>query len=300
VTDWLTRNAFPGWLAATLWLIAAFFGFQILAALVAIGILMADGSFADVATDLSRLIQYPSALFAGNSTGQILVMALGSWWVARLATGKENRVAFFRLAPVPGFAKTAAYAVLLTIAVQPLIQVLGWINLQLPLPTTWIELDRAQMAMIEQLLKGDMWLIFLLFHVAVVPGICEEVMFRGFILRAFERDMAPWAAIVLTGILFGLYHLRMTQVLPLIVLGILITWLAWRTGSLPVVILVHFLNNGIAVIAARVFPDVVFDPAFSETLPPLWLIALSAIAVPVIILYLNRHLHDATPRSEPA
>lgn len=300
MTDWLTRNAFPGWLAATLWLVAAFLGFQILAALVAIGILMADGRFADVATDLSRLVQYPGALFAGNSAGQILVMALGSWWVARLATTKENRMGFFRLRPVPGIGKTAAYAVLLTIAVQPLIQFLGWVNLQLPLPQSWIELDRSQMAMIEQLLKGDMWLILLLFHVAVVPGICEEVMFRGFILRAFERDMAPWAAIALTGILFGLYHLRMTQVLPLVVLGILITWLAWRTGSLQVVILVHFLNNGIAVIAARVFPDIVFDPAFSETLPPLWLIGLSAIAVPVILLYLNRHLHAAAPRPEPA
>lgn len=300
MTDWLTRNAFPGWLAAILWLIAAFLGFQVLAAMVAIGILMADGRFADVATDLSRLIQYPGALFAGNSTGQILVMALGSWWVARLATDTNNRVSFFRLAPVPGFGKTALYAVLLTIAVQPLIQLLGWVNLQLPLPAAWIELDRAQMAMIERLLKGDVWLILLLFHVAVVPGVCEEVMFRGFILRAFERDMAPWAAIVLTGTLFGLYHLRMTQVLPLVVLGILITWLAWRTGSLPVVILVHFLNNGISVIAARLFPDVVFDPAFSETLPPSWLIALSAIAVPVILLYLNRHLHDAAPRSEPA
>jgi membrane protease YdiL (CAAX protease family) len=300
VSDWLARNGFPGWLAAFLWLVAAFIGFQLLAAVVAIGILMADGSFADVVADLGNLTKYPGALFAGNSTGQILVMGLGSWWVARLATSKESRLAFLRLAPVPGFGKTALYAVLLTIAVQPLIQFLGWVNLQLPLPQAWIDLDKSQMAMIEQLLKGDMWLVILLFHVAVVPGICEEVMFRGFILRAFERDMAPWLAIALTGTLFGLYHLRMTQALPLILLGILITWLVWRTGSLQVVILVHFLNNGIGVLAARYFPEVVFDPAFSETLPPVWMLALSAIAVPVIILYLNRHLHESAPRPQPA
>lgn len=300
MTDWLSRNGFPGWLAAILWLIAAFLGFQLLAALVAIGILVADGSFADVAADLGRLVNHPGALFAGNSTGQILVMGLGSWWVARLATSKEDRLAFFRLAPVPGFGKTALYAVLLTIAVQPLIQFLGWVNLQLPLPQSWIDLDKSQMAMIEQLLKGDMWLVVLLFHVAVVPGICEEVMFRGFILRAFERSMAPWLAIALTGTLFGLYHLRMTQALPLILLGILITWLVWRTGSLQVVILVHFLNNGIGVLAARFFPEVVFDPTFNETLPPVWMLALSAIAVPAVLLHLNRHLNEHAARPSPS
>lgn len=296
MSDWLHRNGFPGWLAAFLWLVAAFLGFQLVAALVAIGILMADGSFAEVASNLANLAKYPGALFTGNSTGQILVMGLGSWWVARLATSKENRLAFLRLAPVPGFGKTALYAVLLTVAVQPLIQFLGWVNLQMPLPQSWIDLDKTQMAMIEELLKGDMWLAVLLFHVAVVPGICEEVMFRGFILRAFEREMAPWAAIILTGTLFGLYHLRMTQALPLILLGILITWLVWRTGSLQVVILVHFLNNAIGVLAARFFPEVVFDPAFSETLPPVWMLAISAIAVPALLLTLNRHLDEHAAR----
>lgn len=294
----MSRNGFPGWVVAILWLITAFLGFQLLAALVAIGILMADGSFADIVSDLGRLANHPGALFTGNSVGQIVVLGLGSWALAGIATQADGKRTFFRLDPVSGEGKTIGLAVLLTVAIQPLIQLLGWINLQLPLPQAWIDLDKAQMAMIEQLLKGDMALIVLLFHVAVVPGICEEVMFRGFILRAFERELSPWVAIALTGTLFGLYHLRMTQVLPLVVLGILITWLAWRTGSLKVVIVVHFLNNALSVVAAKYVPHIVFDPAYTESPPPVWLLLLSLVAIPAVVHHLNRHLHGTLARPQ--
>jgi membrane protease YdiL (CAAX protease family) len=194
--------------------------------------------------------------------------------------------------------KTIALAIALTVAVQPLIQLLGWLNLQLPLPASWIELDKMQMTMIEQLLGGDMPLWIMLFHVAVVPAVCEELMFRGVILRSFERELPTWVAITLTGTLFGLYHLRLTQALPLILLGILITWLAWRTRSLWVVVVVHFVNNAVSVLFASFFPEIAFDPAFTESPPPVYLVVAGLLIAPAVFYLLIQHLNASTERSE--
>lgn len=298
MSDWLTRNGFPGWLAALLWLVTAFFGFQILAALVALGVLASEMSMQEILANISNLVNYPHALFTGNSAGQILVLGLGSWWLSRIAVSKEGRMAYFRLAPVPGLGKTIALAVALTIAVQPIILFLGWLNLQLPLPDSWIELDKMQMSMIEKLLSGDMPLWIMLFHVAVVPAVCEELMFRGIILRNFERELPPWVAVVLTGTLFGLYHLRFTQALPLILLGILITWLVWRTGSLWVVVAVHFVNNAGSVVFASFFPEIAFDPTFTESAPPVYLVVAGLLIAPAVFYLLIQHLNASTERSQ--
>lgn len=298
MSDWLTRNGFPGWLVAILWLVTAFFGFQILAALVALGVLASEMSMQEILANISNLVNYPHALFTGNSAGQILVLGLGSWWLSRIAVSKEGRMAYFRLAPVPGLGKTIALAVALTIAVQPIILFLGWLNLQLPLPESWIELDKMQMSMIEKLLSGDMPLWIMLFHVAVVPAVCEELMFRGIILRNFERELPPWVAVVLTGTLFGLYHLRFTQALPLILLGILITWLVWRTGSLWVVVAVHFVNNAGSVVFASFFPEIAFDPTFTESAPPVYLVVAGLLIAPAVFYLLIQHLNASTERSQ--
>jgi membrane protease YdiL (CAAX protease family) len=263
-----------------------------------LGILATEMPFQEIVNNLQNLVDYPHALFTGNSTGQILVLGLGSWWLSRIATSKEGRLAYFRLTPVPGLGKTIALAVLLTIAVQPLIQLLGWLNMQLPLPASWIELDKMQMKMIERLLSGDMPLWIMLFHVAVVPAVCEELMFRGVILRNFERELPPWVAIVLTGTLFGLYHLRFSQALPLILLGILITWLVWRTGSLWVVVAVHFVNNAGSVIFASFYPEIAFDPSFTESPPPVYLVAAGFIFAPAVFYLLIKHLNASTERSQ--
>ena len=58
------------------------------------------------------------------------------------------------------------------------------------------------------LLKADsipeMFLVIIV--IAIVPAICEEVMFRGYIQRSFEFKMKPIWAVLITAIFFGVYH----------------------------------------------------------------------------------------------
>ena len=59
---------------------------------------------------------------------------------------------------------------------------------------------------LRELLGGEMPLGLLLLVVAVVPAICEELAFRGFILSGLRHLGHKWRAIILTSIFFGVTH----------------------------------------------------------------------------------------------
>jgi sodium transport system permease protein len=86
--------------------------------------------------------------------------------------------------------------------------------------------------------------------VAVTPAVCEEALFRGVVLRGLATRLAPSAAMVLTGVLFGLFHLDIWRLLPSTVLGILLSWVALESRSLVPSMIIHFLNNAILVTLA--------------------------------------------------
>ena len=91
-----------------------------------------------------------------------------------------------------------------------------------------------------------MWLTFLM--VAITPAVCEEVLFRGPILRGLARGFPPWLAIGISAALFSLFHLNPYRLVPTFALGVMLGWLALRTGSLLPGMIMHFLNNGIVIL----------------------------------------------------
>ncbi len=83
--------------------------------------------------------------------------------------------------------------------------------------------------------------------VAVVPAVCEETMFRGFIQKSFELKIKPvWAALI-TAIFFGIYHFNPYGMIPLIVLGFYFGFAAYMSNSILVPMSLHFANNFIAI-----------------------------------------------------
>jgi CAAX protease family protein len=83
--------------------------------------------------------------------------------------------------------------------------------------------------------------------VAVVPALCEETMFRGFIQRSFELKIKPvWAALI-TAIFFGIYHFNPYGMIPLIILGFYFGFASYMSNSLLIPMSLHFTNNFIAI-----------------------------------------------------
>jgi membrane protease YdiL (CAAX protease family) len=78
--------------------------------------------------------------------------------------------------------------------------------------------------------------------VAVIPGIFEEIAFRGIIQSTLMKNMKPWAAIIASAAVFGIIHLQFLN-FGIFFLGIYLGWLRWRSGSIYPGILAHFGHN---------------------------------------------------------
>ena len=134
---------------------------------------------------------------------------------------------------------------LVLIASLPLLLLAGLlgqlINAVFPVSESYLE------AMQNLITIQDSGIWFTIFVVGVLPGICEEVMFRGFVLSAL-RKKGIWYGIILTAILFGAFHLDPFRFLPVTLLGIWLGFIAVKTNSIYVPILAHFAQNTLAIL----------------------------------------------------
>jgi sodium transport system permease protein len=93
---------------------------------------------------------------------------------------------------------------------------------------------------------------------ALIPAICEEFAFRGFILSGLERQHRTRSAILLSALMFGFLHVLLSlfqQLFNATLLGIILGLLAVRSRSILPGILFHFLNNGMAVARGYLIQD---------------------------------------------
>jgi len=82
-----------------------------------------------------------------------------------------------------------------------------------------------------------------LFVICLTPSLCEELLFRGFVLSNFEKIAKPGAAVFLSGFMFAIYHFQPINTIPLIVLGVYLGFVVQCSGSILTGMTCHFLNN---------------------------------------------------------
>lgn len=228
-------------------LILAFILFQlIITPLAVVVLLLIEGISTDaLLTDPSMLVeQHAGILLTANTIGQVLGLCLPAWWLARMHTRRP--LAFLRVRRLDTSFMAPALAAL--VALLPVVQWLGAVNGALPLPEAIREFEASQMELIRQVLHADANIAFYLIVLALTPAFCEELLFRGYVQRQAERGLGAVGGILFSGIVFALYHLRFSQVLPLAALGVFMAYLVWRTGSIWPAIAVHFANNAVAVV----------------------------------------------------
>lgn len=83
--------------------------------------------------------------------------------------------------------------------------------------------------------------------IALLPAVCEELMYRGYIFTALKQKMSLKKAVLFVSFLFGLSHLSLIKLIPTMLLGVAFAYAAEKTGSIFVSSMMHFLNNGLSV-----------------------------------------------------
>jgi len=116
----------------------------------------------------------------------------------------------------------------------------------LPAPESLVEGLREVLMLGKE--PAPLWTVWLV--LAITPALCEETLFRGLILSGLRR-FGPWVAIGISALLFGLAHASIYRLLPTFVLGLVLGYVAWRSGSIYCSMIIHALNNGLIATLAR-------------------------------------------------
>ena len=102
----------------------------------------------------------------------------------------------------------------------------------------------------KQMTGGPLWSSFLV--VAIFAPIFEEWLCRGMVLRGLLTKMKPGWAIVVSALFFAVIHANPWQALNAFLIGLMMGYVYYKTGSLILTMVIHFVNNGTSVILSNI------------------------------------------------
>ena len=170
---------------------------------------------------------------------------------------------------------TIILVILISFSLQPLMYELDILfSRLLPLPPFLEEYLNKALESLRVDTVGSFLLLTL--GAVIIAGISEEILFRGFLQKSFENSVSRIRAVILSSLVFSLMHLS-PQLLQIFLLGVLLGYIALRTDSLYPSIVLHMINNAIAISAINL--DLTVSFYYSENhLSPL-------IIVPALIIF---------------
>ena len=117
-----------------------------------------------------------------------------------------------------------------------------------------IEMDENTQQIFTSLMKEPWGYV----AIGILAPLAEEVVFRGAILRTLLGIMSKknhWVAIMISAAIFGVVHANLAQFVNALLMGLLLGWMYYRTGSLVPGILLHWVNNTMAYVLANIMPQ---------------------------------------------
>lgn len=145
---------------------------------------------------------------------------------------------------------------------------------------------------LEDLMMGIMSNPLGVLSVAVIGPVAEELTFRGGLMGGLMRNgYSARTAIIASALVFGIIHANPVQIVFAGIVGLLLGWAYWRTGSLLPSILMHVANNSFSVLMyyisenpqGRITDEIGLAPALA-------LMVISLIAAYYLYKWINARL----------
>lgn len=287
--------------------------------------------FSTPAATLTLLLLFPLNLVAIGALGRmakplaeqytlfVILMAaftILSFFVLPSIIGWHQRVrfqtAFASDWPKPGF---IIPAIVLGVCLWPLLAALVdlWYGLTgLMVGTeaakarqeTLLELTQGQVKKFRQLSPVVVALAF-----SLVPAFCEEWFFRGMVMQTWLRNKlgrSPWNAILFSAVTFGFFHvlsnsaISLDRLLPTTLMGVLLGYVCYRSGSIWPSAILHALHNGCLVFLGYFQPQLSqlsWFPSEGESVPLIW--AIPALVLCVISIWALASMKASNVPSKP-
>lgn len=199
--------------------------------------------------------------------------------------------------------KYAIAAALIFIAIQPLVSLVGFYNINLKLPESLAHIEQW-MASAEEAAKMTMFslldsnsfggILINIFMIAIIPAVGEELLFRAALQPTFKRLFRNHhAAVWVTAIIFSAVHMQFFTFLPRLILGVALGYTLVIGKRIWYPIIGHFVNNFLSLVVFYVMryinPDEnPLDSAVER--PDLWLVFASLLLLAGLIGYFTNNL----------
>lgn len=191
--------------------------------------------------------------------------------------------------------KHGLIALFFAVAALPMISLLTEWNKGMELPSFLASMEEMMRQMEESakevtdqfLNTSSVGMMFVnLFVMALLPAICEEMMFRGWLQRVLGKSVNYHAAIWVSAFVFSAIHFQFYGFIPRMLIGAALGYLYYYTGSLWMPIIAHFVNNAAAVVTAFLsyngYTSIDFDlMGIGDT----WYLSVASIAVCLALMF---------------
>ncbi|MCI4669379.1 MAG: CPBP family intramembrane metalloprotease [Bacteroidia bacterium] len=162
-----------------------------------------------------------------------------------------------------------------------------------------VELRSRKLIMALLKVESPLGLIPIIFVMAVLPAVCEELFFRSFLQQQLVRLAGPAIGIAIGAFIFSFIHLQFHGFFGRLALGAMLGWMFWRSKSIYPSMIGHFVFNAVSLLGAYYSlkqNNWVLEKTESMNLP--WYLTILAIAFSAASLYLFHLISTRTNTHE--
>ena len=213
-----------------------------LATAVGVGVIAVSYQFAtDIGDGSAQFIGVPVAIIAATAMSGTFA-ATGFSFSMVLYREPLRALGFVKTVGLGPYALAAGMWIIGLSALMFWVQILIWLDIDLLLPP-----DTAEKALDEA--GGS--IVITLVLVGLLGPIAEEIFFRGFVLPGLINRLGVGRALVISSLVFGLFHIDPGAIVPTFALGLALGWVYLKTRSIWPAIFAHGLHNTVAVLIAK-------------------------------------------------
>lgn len=150
----------------------------------------------------------------------------------------------------------------------PFVNWMGDINRNIDFPpniASWMKEKEEEASMLIRALlsrRTPADLVLNMFFIAILAAVGEELLFRGLLQRLFIKLFrSPFVGIIVAAFLFSAMHMQFYGFLPRFLLGVILGFIYWYSGSLWVAIIAHFIYDAALIVLAYFYPEMLNDEA---------------------------------------
>jgi membrane protease YdiL (CAAX protease family) len=123
--------------------------------------------------------------------------------------------------------------------------------------------------------------------VGLTPGICEELLFRGYVQTRLSQRLGGLFAILVTSIAFAAFHMDLVHSTAVVAIGVYLGWLSWASGSIFPAMIAHFVNNFLSVAAVVMLPESAMEagPVNPEEIPDATALVMAVVVLSSVVAF---------------